>query len=65
MGIMVCSSVWTATDNGQLIDMYKKTTSSILVINKDGEPFITVTTHSFEADGLVYHLNPISGSVIG
>jgi len=45
--------------------MYKKTTSSILVINKDGEPFITVTTHSFEADGLVYHLNPISGSVIG
>jgi len=64
-GIMVCSSVSTTTDNGQLIDMYKKTTSGILVVNKDGETFITVATHGFEADGLVYHPNPIRGSVIG
>lgn len=64
-GIMVTSSVWTAIDNEQSVDMYKKTTSGILVVNKDGEPFITVATHGFEADGLVYHPNPITGSVIG
>ena len=64
-GIMVTSSVWTAIDNRKSVDMYKKTTSGILVVNKDGEPFITVATHGFEADGLVYHPNPITGSVIG
>jgi hypothetical protein len=48
-----------------MIDVYKKTTSGILVVNKDGHPFITVATHGFEADGLVYHPNPVTGSVIG
>ena len=37
----------------------------VLVVNKDGHPFITVATHGFEADGLVYHPNPVTGSVIG
>lgn len=64
-GIMVTSSAMTAIVDGVLVDMYKKTTSGILVVDKDGEPFITVATHGFEADGLVYHPNPISGSIIG
>jgi hypothetical protein len=64
-GIMVTSSLRTITENGEMIDVYKKTTSGILVVNKDGHPFITVATHGFEADGLVYHPNPVTGSVIG
>lgn len=64
-GIMVSSSAWTAMENGKLVDFYKKTTSGILVTNENGESFITVATHGFEIDGLVYHPNPISGSVIG
>jgi hypothetical protein len=62
---MVTLLVWTAIDNGQSVNIYKKTTSSILVVNKDGEPFITVAMNSFKADGLIYHPNPITGSVIG
>ena len=62
--IVVISLVLITTDNGQLINMYKKITSGILVVNKDGEPFTIVVTHGFEADGLVYHPNPIMGSVI-
>jgi hypothetical protein len=64
-GIMVTSSLRTITENGEMIDVYKKTTSGILVVNKDGDPFITVATHGFEADGLVYHPNPVTESVIG
>ena len=30
-----------------------------------GEKFITVATHGFEADGLVWHPNPTTGMVIG
>lgn len=62
---MVTSSPWTATENEELHDMYKKTTSAILVVDEQGEPFITVATHGFETDGLIYHPNPISGSIIG
>ena len=65
LGIMVSSSVWTVMEDGHLTDFYKKTTSGVLVANKNGELFITVATHGFQADGLVYHPNPISGSVIG
>ena len=61
LGIMVSSSTM---EDGYLTDFYKMT-SSVLVANKDGELFITVATHVFHADGLVYHPNPISGSVIG
>jgi hypothetical protein len=64
-GIMVTSSLRTITENGKVMDVYKKTTSGILVVNKDGHLFITVATHGFEADGLVYHPNPVTGSVIG
>ena len=64
-GIMVTSSLRTIAENGEMIDVYKKTTSGILVANKDGHPFVTVATHGFEADGLVYHPNPVTGSVIG
>jgi hypothetical protein len=64
-GIMLTSSLHTIAENGEMIDVYKKTTSGILVVNKDGHPFITVATHGFEADGLVYHPNPVTGSVIG
>lgn len=64
-GIMVTSSPWTATENGEPHDMYKQTTSGILVVDEQGEPFITVATRGFETDGLIYHPNPISGSIIG
>lgn len=64
-GIMVSSSAWAAIDNEQTVDNYKKTTSGILVANKDGELFITVATHGFENDGLIYHPIPMSGSLIG
>jgi hypothetical protein len=64
-GIMVASSASTTTKDGETMEVFKKTTSGILVVNQNGDPFITVATHGFEADGLVYHPNPVTGSVIG
>ena len=61
---MFASSAWTTIDNGQLVDTNKKTTSGIPVVQKDTESFITVTTQSFETDGLMHHTYLISGSVI-
>lgn len=62
---MVTSSTWTALENGERHDVYKQTTSGILVVDEQGEPLITVATHGFETDGLIYYPNPISESIIG
>jgi hypothetical protein len=63
-GIMVSSSIRLAKD-GKTGETYKTTTSGILVVDRYGQLFITVATHGFEDDGLVYHPNPVKGSVIG
>lgn len=64
-GIMLSSSTRTITTNGVSEEICKSTTSGILVANLKGEIFITVATHGFEEDGLVYHPNPQTGTVIG
>lgn len=64
-GIMLSSSVRTIIRNGESEELFKTTTSGILVANQKGELFITVATHGFEDDGLVYHPNPHRGTVIG
>ena len=64
-GIMLSSSIRTIVKNGRKEDSFKTTTSGILVANKQGQIFITVATHGFEDDGLVYHPNPHKGTVIG
>ncbi|KAH0551323.1 hypothetical protein GP486_007432 [Trichoglossum hirsutum] len=64
-GIMVSSSIRYETRDGKVEDTFKTTTSGILVVDRHGQPFITVATHGFEDDGLVYHPNPKKGSVIG
>lgn len=64
-GIMLASSLIKGNKNGQTKDEWKSTTSGIMVANDKGEIFITVATHGFENDGLVYHPNPLTGRVIG
>ena len=64
-GIMLSSSVRTIIRNGESEESFKTTTSGILVTNRKGQMFITVATHGFEEDGLVYHPNPHKGTVIG
>ncbi|MCJ1483606.1 hypothetical protein MMC06_003774 [Schaereria dolodes] len=64
-GIMLSSSVRTIINNGESEDVFKTTTSGILVANQKGQLFITVATHGFEDDGLVYHPKPHNGTVIG
>ena len=64
-GIMLSSSVRTITSNGESEEVFKTTTSGILVANRKGQIFITVATHGFEEDGLVYHPNPQKGTVVG
>lgn len=64
-GIMVTSSPWIASENREPREIYKQTTSGILVVDDQGELFVTVATHGFQTDGLIFHPNPISGSVIG
>lgn len=44
-GIMLTSSSWTASENGEPYDIYKQTTSGVLVVDDQGEPFVTVATH--------------------
>ena len=56
-GIMLSSSLRS--------ENHKSTTSGILVADQDGQIFITVATHGFEADGLIWHPTPRTGSVIG
>lgn len=56
-GIMLSSSL---TQNA--ID---STTSGILVVNEKGEIFVTVASHGFAADGLIWHPTPTTGKIIG
>lgn len=56
-GIMLSSSFRNGT--------FKSTTSGILVAGSNGEIFITVASHGFESDGLVWHPNPRVGQIIG
>ncbi|KAI9772964.1 MAG: hypothetical protein M1840_008846 [Geoglossum simile] len=64
-GIMVSSSIRQITRDGKTEEAFKTTTSGMLVVNRYGQPFITVASHGFEDDNLVYHPNPTKGSVIG
>lgn len=56
-GIMLSSSISEGS--------FKSTTSGILVVDHNGQLYITVATHGFEDDGVIYHPNPHKGSVIG
>lgn len=60
-GIMLSSSII----HDETGDSFKTTTSGLLVADQHSEFYITVATHGFEADGLVYHPNPHEGIVIG
>ena len=64
-GIMVSSSIRLVTKDGMTEESYMTTTSGLLVVDRYGQPFITVATHGFEDDGLVYHPTPSTGLVIG
>src|SRR5271170_5192157 len=64
-GIMVSSSIRSVTKDGKTEESYMTTTSGLLVVDRYGQPFITVATHGFEDDGLVYHPTPSTGLVIG
>lgn len=64
-GIMLSSSVRTITRNGKNEESFKTTTSGVLVANLKGQISITVATHGFEEDGLVYHPNPHKGTIVG
>ena len=64
-GIMLSSSAQARTKDGQIEDSWKTTTSGILVVNTTGDIFITVASHGFEEDGLIYHPDPKSGRIIG
>lgn len=64
-GIIVSSSVTTSTVDGKEIRNFKSTTSGLMVVNQDGDKFITIAAHGFEQDGLVWHPNPHHGKIIG
>ena len=65
-GIMVSSSLFTITKpDGSTQRTFNSTTSGILVADQLGELFITVASHGFENDGLVWHPDPRTGQVIG
>ena len=64
-GIMLSSSIRTVVKNGKSEEVFKTTTSGILVTDRNGHLFITVAMHGFEEDGVIYHPNPHKGSVIG
>ena len=63
-GIILSSSVRTIIRNGESKESFKTTTSGILIINRNGQIFITVATYRFKEDSLVYHPNPYNGTVI-
>jgi hypothetical protein len=60
-----CTTVILVEADGKTEETFKITTSGILVVDRHGQLFITVATHGFEDDGLVYHPTPVKGSVIG
>ena len=60
-GVMLGSSITIV--NGE--ECFKTTTSGVLIVDQQGKLFITVATHGFESDGLVYHPNPHNGQIIG
>lgn len=64
-GIIVSSSLYTIVRDGKIFEVWDSTTSGILVANTKGEIFITVATHGFGSDGLVWHPDPRTGEVIG
>lgn len=64
-GIMVSSSATPPTVDGKEVIHFKSTTSGLMVVNQDGEKFITMAAHGFEEDGLVWHPTPHQGKIIG
>ena len=64
-GIMVNSSATLSTVDGKEVNNYKSTPTGIMIVNQDGELFITVAAHGFEEDGLVWHPTPHQGKIIG
>ena len=64
-GVMLSSSLRTKTSDGKTEEGWETTTSGILVADAKGEFFVTVASHGFNQDGLVYHPNPKSGTEIG
>ncbi|KAI4120471.1 MAG: hypothetical protein LQ338_006994 [Usnochroma carphineum] len=64
-GIMLSSSYFPVTENGQARSRYNTTSSGILVADQYGQIFITVAAHGFQEDGNVYHPNPDTGRIIG
>ena len=64
-GMMLSSSALVTSNDGQIEDSWKTSISGILVTDHAGEMFVTVASHGFEDDGLVYHPNPERGNVIG
>jgi hypothetical protein len=62
-GIMLASSTVRGVGDNELC--YKQTSSGILVKDQQGSLFITVASHGFEDDCLVYHPNPHTGVIIG
>lgn len=60
-GVMVSSSVTPSTVDGKEINNVKSTTSGLMVVNQDGENFITMAAHGFEEDALVRHPTPHQG----
>lgn len=58
-------SIRTVIKNEKSEEVFKTTTSGILLTYRNGNLFITVATHGFEEDGMIYHPNLYKGSVIG
>ncbi len=65
--LRISSSAYKVIDpkDQKTYDVYDSTTSGILVADTNGQFFITVATHGFQPDGLVYHPNPKTGVLIG
>ncbi|KAL8734989.1 MAG: hypothetical protein Q9166_001114 [cf. Caloplaca sp. 2 TL-2023] len=64
-GVMLGSSLYEVEKDGNIEHVYKSTSSGILVQDQYNQKFITVATHGFQQDHLVYHPNPTTGTVIG
>lgn len=64
-GIMVSSSATPSTVDGKEVYNLKSTASGLMVVNQDGEKFITMAAHGFEEDGLVWHPTPHQGKSLG
>ena len=64
-GIMLSSSYFPITENGQTREYFNTTSSGILIADQHGQIFITAAAHGFQKDGNVYHPNPATGRIIG